>query len=269
MGWSKPQIKQSFESALVPFLSHRDNRTYAQVLSIKVDNAHIRAANTVRGHCNSPVSALSAPKELVANTDRNTYKVKGSTVDRHKQSLTQQMDCDIQKVNLSALGKPQSDLRHPMAHPSNIQVSQSVCLPTNNRFQILDTIQADQVSDVNTSHADNRDATSVPINGDSYSKRPKTDQSSRNRAIQVDQGSQVIPDITCSLDRDLSLLPAFEKCKAQIGTKFGCIPLAPIYVYRGPVQHWKQIPDVLTAHRLIRNTGIPNFGVFAFQFTPI
>ena len=92
---------------------------------------------------------------------------------------------------------------------------------------------------MNTSHADNRDATSVPINGDSYSKRPKTDQRSRNRAIQVDQGSQVIPDLTCFLDRDLSLLPEFEKCKAQIGTKFGCIPLAPIYVYRGPVQHWE------------------------------
>ena len=29
-------------------------------------------------------------------------------------------------------------------------------------------------------------------------------------------------------------------------------------MYRGPVHHWEQIPDVLTAHRLIRNTEIPN-----------
>ena len=96
------------------------------------------------------------------------------------------------------------------------------------------------------------------MNGDSYSKRPKTDQSPRNTATQGDQSSHVIPDLTCSLDHDLSLVPEFEKCKAQIGTKFGCIPLAPIYVYRGHIQHWEQTPDVLTADRLIRNTGIPN-----------
>ena len=84
LGWSKPQIKQRFKSALLPFLSQRDNRTYAQVLSSKVDNAHTRVANTVRGYYNSPVSALSALKQLVANTDSNTSKVKGSTVHRHK-----------------------------------------------------------------------------------------------------------------------------------------------------------------------------------------
>ena len=112
---------------------------------------------------------------------------------------------------------------------------------------------------MNTSHSDNRDATSVPMNGESYSKRPKTDQSPRNTATQGVQSSHVIPDLTCSLDRDLSLVPEFNKYKAQIGTKFGCIPLAPIYMYRGPVQHWEQTLDVLAAHRLIRNTGIPNF----------
>ena len=125
LGWSKPQIKQRFESAIVASLSQRDNRTYAQVLSTKVDNAHTRVVNTVRGNYNSPVSALSAPKQLVANTDSNTSKVKGSSVHRHKKILSQQMDCDIQKVNLSVLGKPQSDPRHTRAHPSNTQVSKS------------------------------------------------------------------------------------------------------------------------------------------------
>ena len=46
---------------------------------------------------------------------------------------------------------------------------------------------------------------------------------------------------------------------AQIGIKFGCVPLAPIYVYKGEHKFWQSVPDVLTAHRLIRNTGIPNF----------
>ena len=50
-----------------------------------------------------------------------------------------------------------------------------------------------------------------------------------------------------------------KKCKAQIGTKFGCIPLAPIYVYRGEPKVWDTVPDVLIAHTLIRRTDIPNF----------
>ena len=48
---------------------------------------------------------LSAPKQLVANTDSNTSKVKGSTLHRHKQILSQQMDCDIQKVKPSVGSK--------------------------------------------------------------------------------------------------------------------------------------------------------------------
>ena len=53
------------------------------------------------------------------------------------------------------------------------------------------------------------------------------------------------------------LVPEFYNCQAQIGTKFGCIPLTPIYVYKGCSRTWDPIPDVLTAHRLVKNTGIP------------
>ena len=60
-GWSKPQLKQRFESALA-CLRHRDDRTYAQVLSTKIDNAHKRVVNSVHGHYKSPVFASSAPK---------------------------------------------------------------------------------------------------------------------------------------------------------------------------------------------------------------
>ena len=58
---------------------------------------------------------------------------------------------------------------------------------------------------------------------------------------------------------DPCVIPEYQKCKEQIGTKFGCIPLAPIYVYTGPTTHWDIIPDILTAHKLIRQSGLPNF----------
>ena len=70
------------------------------------------------------------------------------------------------------------------------------------------------------------------------------------------------PDLT-HLDivgNNPNLIPEYQKCKAQIGTKFDCIPLTPIYVYKGCSRTWDPIPNDLTAHRLIRNTGIPNFG---------
>ena len=48
--------------------------------------------------------------------------------------------------------------------------------------------------------------------------------------------------------------------QSSVGTKIGCIPLTPIYVYNGGPKTWDPVPDVLTAQRLVRDTGIPNFG---------
>ena len=48
-----------------------------------------------------------------------------------------------------------------------------------------------------------------------------------------------------SSDDNPNLVLEFQKCKAQIGTKFGCIPLTPIYVYKGRPRIWDPIPDVL------------------------
>ena len=55
------------------------------------------------------------------------------------------------------------------------------------------------------------------------------------------------------------LVPEYQKCKAQIGTKFGCVPLAPIYVYKGQPKVWESVPDIFMAHKLIRDSGLPNF----------
>ena len=43
-----------------------------------------------------------------------------------------------------------------------------------------------------------------------------------------------------------------QQCKAQIGTKFSCVPLTPIYVYKECPQTWIDTPDVLTAHKFIK-----------------
>ena len=67
--------------------------------------------------------------------------------------------------------------------------------------------------------------------------------------------AQPDPDLT----PDPTSVLEYHKCKEQNGTKFGCVPLAPIHVYRGPIRHWDCIPDVLTAHKLIRESGLSNF----------
>ena len=52
---------------------------------------------------------------------------------------------------------------------------------------------------------------------------------------------------------------AHKKCCEQIGTKFGCIPVGEITVFSGISTHWKDIPNIFQAHKLIRSSGRPNF----------
>ena len=45
----------------------------------------------------------------------------------------------------------------------------------------------------------------------------------------------------------------------QLGSNFGCIPLTPIQLHQGSQKVWQNIPEVLQAHRMIRDSGIPIF----------
>ena len=45
----------------------------------------------------------------------------------------------------------------------------------------------------------------------------------------------------------------------QIGTKFGCIPSNHISLFDGTPTYWEKIPDIIQAHKLIRDSGLPNF----------
>ena len=48
-------------------------------------------------------------------------------------------------------------------------------------------------------------------------------------------------------------------CIAQNGGDFGYIPLNDLKIYNGPDISWQNIPDILEAHKIIRNSGVPNF----------
>ena len=56
-----------------------------------------------------------------------------------------------------------------------------------------------------------------------------------------------------------SFQDVFQKSCVQLENKFGCLPLSPILLYTGPPKHHQVIPDVLQAHRFIRESGLPNF----------
>ena len=62
------------------------------------------------------------------------------------------------------------------------------------------------------------------------------------------------------VDRNPGVLPAeFLMSIQQLGSTFGCIPLTPISLYQGPPRVWHSIPDVLQEHRMIWDSGIPNY----------
>ena len=45
----------------------------------------------------------------------------------------------------------------------------------------------------------------------------------------------------------------------QNGGKFSYIPLNDLKLYTGPPVHWKVVPDILQAHKIVRSSGVPNF----------
>ena len=49
------------------------------------------------------------------------------------------------------------------------------------------------------------------------------------------------------------------KAKPQIGTAFGCLSLSGITFLNGDPTYYDKIPDIIQAHRLVRQSGLPNF----------
>ena len=236
-GWSKSQIKQRFESAMA-VLKLRDHRTYAQALLSKQQTTHKRATGRITEHHTTHKGDPNALNQLMVNTDFNTSEVKESSIYVNKQ--------DHQKVSWVCTVNNARDISGMMAsnpQATHRQVKQCEPVAISNRFQVLDSIQEVQpiTSGEDSSH-NGHSSTS-----DSYLHE---DFTAHQKVLQPDPDTNIV---------DYTSVPEYKKCKEQIGTKFGCVPLAPIYVYKGPTVNWDYIPDVLTAHKLIRQSNLPNF----------
>ena len=154
-------------------------------------------------------------------------------------------------------------------HTDNNEVRQVYNIPVVNRFH---TLQADEGVQVSTDTI-TKEQLSVPqvvCSGtrlqDQVAKVPDVPldlQVMETSYTSVSNSSQTYPDPDSTQSDVTAMVPEllleYQKCKAQIGTKFGCVPLAPIYVHKGQSQVWESVPDVLTAHKLIRDSGLPNF----------
>ena len=51
----------------------------------------------------------------------------------------------------------------------------------------------------------------------------------------------------------------YVACIQQNGDTFGYIPLSNLKLYKGPQITWGTTPSILQAHKLIRQSGVPNF----------
>ena len=49
------------------------------------------------------------------------------------------------------------------------------------------------------------------------------------------------------------------QCTAQMILPFGFIPITSLQEYHGPPVYWQTIPDMLKAHQIITESGLPNF----------
>ena len=257
-GWSKKKIKQKFESAMA-YTKHRDYRSYAQVLCSTHSKGHKRVCKHTP-HTNTDTE-LFAPKQLISTVSSRGINNSENITKGHVSGR------NCQKTDiLSVYSCPDPIVDN---HTDSKEVSQVYNIPVANRFHAL---QADEGAQVST-HTITKEQLSVPqvvcsANRlqDQVAKVPDVPldlQVMDTPYVSVSNSSQTYPDPE-STQSDVTgivpeLVPEYQKCEAQIGIKFGCVPLAPIYVYKGRPKVWESVPDVLTAHKLIRDSDLPNF----------
>ena len=82
--------------------------------------------------------------------------------------------------------------------------------------------------------------------------------------------THVAKNMNCHSDETLQKIPLYVwenkhlskdhmACLAQNGGDFEYIPLNDLKVYEGPDIVWQKVPDIIEAHKIIRNSGVPNF----------
>ena len=246
-GWSKAYTKQKFESAMAIFkVRDHINLCYFQSITMAIKEVLVAPLNITQHkvtemHSNSwwliLISILLRSREvLLISTNKST------TVGQ----------IHIAKDARAVSGEADSNPVHKQLQASTVQVSECYPVDTSNRFQVLDNNQDVLVNTLG-------EVDSQSIDSHAHEQQLHVYSSIQQMIVEPD------PNMTIA---DPSSVPEYQKCKEQIGTKFGCVPLAPIYVYKGPTRYWVSIPDIVTAHKLIRQSGLPNFLDLGYRFEP-
>ena len=125
---------------------------------------------------------------------------------------------------------------------------QAFDIPLINRFQILQDLSGNSDAD----NAFDSNSASTQAIASPTRERIREYNEERNASTQLASDPVDIPQPTCK---------EYWQCKEQNGVEFGCIPLSPITLFTGDPTYWEKIPDIITAHELIRQSGVANFWV--------
>ena len=209
---------------VLAFSNVRDNRSYAQVLQSK------RSVNCVK-----------SVKPQVGHIQHKS----GTRVTGLNPSVASFVPLSGNSNNSGNSNK--GSLHATVTAPANTvknttyRVCQTEEIPLNNRFQVLqDLLVESEVHNAFDSH--------VPS---THNGTPLSCERNRERNGKV--------MVETSTDLSLNTCSEYWQYKEQNGVEFGCIPLSPITLFTGDPTYWEQIPDIITAHKLIRQSGLPNF----------
>ena len=144
-----------------------------------------------------------------------------------------------------------------------------------NRFHILDPIDSngDNEQSVTTDNVDCYHQSCPKNNNSIWGKTNKANMDLSGRTCTSEKlgQSQQYPVCITDSHQDKAVISAqrdicntepcteFLLCQQQLDTAFGCIPLTAIKIYKGPVKIWSAIPDLFTAHNMIKDSRVPNF----------
>ena len=272
LGLSSEQCLMNFKIGLARS-SKKDHRSYAQVVSSKGD------------------SAYSFHHKLHSGTDfqysTSTHGVEGNYYNVHP-AWNNKVLTNRCSNNTSTVYPDPVVLSHSRITPQHKQVSvntkvkrriitntanENIPISTENRFQVL--------SDVTEGCLESDDLQSSTLGGIVDKEIPAlvptldtaTDKVSIKGDLSIGVDNIFTPDTVAYGEMVIGSIPnrtaratktgdthkMHEKCRQQIGEQFGCIPLDTFVTYKGPDVHWGVIPDILEAHKLIKNSGIPNF----------
>ena len=121
------------------------------------------------------------------------------------------------------------------------QLFEPAGIPIWNRFKVLESLNSDSVEVVEDC-ANN----SLPVTSPGFKRT-----SGKSRFF----GHSVLN----KQDVPFHDTEVFTNLCEQIGTKLGCIPSNHIALFDGTPTYWEKIPDIIQAHKLIRDSGLPNF----------